>query len=351
MKKIGFWGARIENIGLGTQTWEWCRHMNPAKIMIADLTPQNKLKGYPERFPEGTPLFQIWADEKLIRKFLKGLDVVVCTETPYNDDFFNIAREMGVKSVLTFNYEFLDYYEKPDLPFPDVMLAHSSWHFRQVSKDFGDKCKVEYLPVPVNRDVIKRRQIKRAKTFVHVAGQTLHEDRNGTEIFLKALGHIRTDLKVKIYTQHDLFKPGSILDLGIDPKNLEVINQDLDNYWDLYKTGDVLVMPRRYGGLCLPLNECMAAGMVPMMPNIDPQTEFLHDRMLTPVAKRSPIVARAPQIFAYDVLPETLAYHMDLLHTSNHGAVEALSNYADAYAEVISWSALKPVYDDFLEKL
>lgn len=346
MKKIGFWGARADNVGLGTQTWEFCRHINPDKIMIADLTPESGRKSYLERYPKGTPLFQLCADEPLIRKFLDGLDLVICSETPYNNDFFRIAREMKVKSILTFNYEFLDYYDQPSLPLPDVLLAHSQWHFRKVLKDFGDKCEVVYLPVPVNRDVIARREVKHAKTFVHIAGQQLHEDRNGTEIFLKALPLIRTDLKVKIYSQHEIEKPKGNLNCS-----LEITNEDIDNYFDLYKKGDVLVMPRRYGGLCLPLNECMAAGMIPIMPNIDPQNEFLHDKMLTPVAKRTAITARAPEIYAYDVLPETLAYHMDLLHTANHGSIEALSEYSDAYAKVISWEALKPVYLDFLEKI
>lgn len=348
MKKIGFWGARADNIGLGTQTWEFCRHINPCKIMIADLTAESGRKSYPERFPKHAESFQMAADEPLIRKFLTGLDIVVCAETPYNNDLFRIAREMDVKSILTFNYEFLDYYDQPDLPMPDVLLAHSPWHFQKVLKDFKDKCEVVYLPVPVNRDVIARRKIKHAKTFVHIAGQSLYQDRNGTKIFLEALKYIRTDLKVKIYTQHPL----TLEDMTEAVKyKAEVIPVDIDNYWDLYTKGDVLVMPRRYGGLCLPLNECMAAGMIPIMPAVEPQMEFLHDKMLTPVVRRTAIAARSPEIYAYDVDPQTLAYHMDLLHELNHGAIEDLSDYSDAYAQVIAWETLKPVYMDFLEKI
>jgi hypothetical protein len=248
-------------------------------------------------------------------------------------------------------YEFLDYFEHPEYPLPDVLLAPSTWHLEKVKEKFGKDCLVDYIPVPVNREVIARRKIKKARTFVHIAGYDLYEDRNGTKIFLEALQYITTKAKIKIYTQHDLGDPGGLIPSNIYPKHIEVINRNVTNYWDLYKTGDVMVMPRRYGGLCLPLNEAMAAGMIPIMPNIDPQVQFLHNQTLTPVRGRKPLPAKAPGIFAYDIDPQSLAYHIDLLFVGDHGKIESLSDYSDSYAQVISWDSLKDFYLALFENI
>jgi hypothetical protein len=44
----------------------------------------------------------------------------------------------------------------------------------------------------------------------------------------------------------------------------------LPNYLDQYKDGDVLVIPRKYGGLCLPMQEALAHGIPVIMPDIEP---------------------------------------------------------------------------------
>jgi glycosyltransferase involved in cell wall biosynthesis len=42
------------------------------------------------------------------------------------------------------------------------------------------------------------------------------------------------------------------------------------NWWELYDFGDVLLMPRRFGGLCLPIQEAMAAGLAVVALDTEP---------------------------------------------------------------------------------
>src|SRR5581483_7515404 len=66
------------------------------------------------------------------------------------------------------------------------------------------------------------------------------------------------------------------------------VKHNIANYEDIYKKGSVLVLPRKYGGNCLPMNEALSAGMPVIMSNISPQADFLPDKWLVD-AKESDI--------------------------------------------------------------
>lgn len=338
--RIGLFGARCDNTGLGTQTWEFYKHIRPAKTLVIDTSDNHpERKQYFERFPDAT-FFKGTPDLITITEFLKDLDVVFCMETPYNYDLFAYARAMGVKTILQYNWEFLDYLQNPNLSVPDLFASPSMWYYENMP--FANKT---FLPVPVNREVIKYKQRKKIKTLLHIAGPLLHEDRNGTDIFLKSLPLLDEKLKVIIYTQHQIDMP----ELDIKCK-VQIRRLDMDNYYDLYKEGDMLIMPRRYGGLCLPLNEAMAAGMIPIMTKISPNTHILHPIELIPAFTYKDIETRTI-LRAYEISPEILAEKINHIARCDSDVIGNLSNFSNEYANMISWEFLKPLYLKIMKTL
>ena len=83
--------GRCDNKGLGNMTWEFYKHIKPAKVMIID----NKFTRNLERFPGATLIKTKRPSDNQLITFLKDLDIVLTFETPYNTDLFVIAKKMG----------------------------------------------------------------------------------------------------------------------------------------------------------------------------------------------------------------------------------------------------------------
>lgn len=328
--RIGLWGARADDTGLGNLTKEFFDHMKPAKTMVVNIDIFTGNTSHVERYPGATVTSRGYPTPLEIDEWCKDLDVVYCVETPYDYELFNIARARGIKTVLHFMFEFLDYFQLPHLARPDLMLAASTW--RQ------DEFPSQLLEVPVSREHLPFRARKEAKTFVHIAGANAIHSRNGTDTLLSAIPLVKSDVKFIIHSQ----KP---LPYNDDPR-LTVLVGNTDRYWDMYR-GDVLVMPRKYGGLCLPLNEAMSTGMVPIMTDISPQNGFLHPDTLIPAKLVGNFDART-KIDIYEADPQDLADKIDELANRN---ILELSSFSAGYANSISWENQKPHYIALFEAL
>ena len=132
------------------------------------------------------------------------------------------------------------------------------------------------------------------------------------------------------------------------PDNVELVVEtgDVNKYWDLYRQGDVLVMPRRFGGLCLPAQEALGAGMPVVMPDIDPNNRWLPQEWLVRATRQ----AQFPSVTPIDV------YHSDpraLASIINRFATD-LTFYDRARARAaqlrdqLSWDNLKSDYDKLI---
>lgn len=329
--RIGLFGAQASNKGLGIQNWEFYRHIKPFKTVVIDISHLNGMKLYPERFPDAV-FHKGFPTHQLIDEFLKDLDLVFTCETPYDWELgyylFYRARQLGIKTVQQPNYEFLDYHQRPELPKPDIFALPSMWHW----EDFPFENKV-FLPVPVDTYKLKRREIREAETFLHIAGKPASQDRNGTEIVVEAAKLIPW-AKIIVRSQEKMSLPGI-------PANVRFITENVDDYRKLYETGDVLLMPRRYGGLCLPVNEALAKGMPVIMPDIDPNNRWLPKDWLISAEKTGEIIDRTP-INVMSITPYDLAQRIYEFATDEKFGLQSLR--ARRIAEEISWRNLKPVY-------
>lgn len=337
--------ARADNTGLGNQTWELYRHLKPSKTYIIDLTTINaqigkKTELHLERYPDGRVL-EGPPTKVMIEEILSGTDVLLTVETPYNYELFERAKAKGIKTILQYNYEFLDYLQIPGLPQPDLLLAPSTWHLEDVKGRFD--ANVEYLPVPTNRHVLPFRERTTAKHFVHVAGHPTFMDRNGTAVVLEAMQYVKSPIQLTIYSQ---FPIESYFDERITLKHL-----DIENYWTIYnqKDYDILLLPRRYGGLSLQLNESLSVGMPVVMTDVEPQNSFMPKQLLIEPLGADTIHTRT-EIECYKPSQQALARKIDELYREPR-LVNNLSKWANRYAETTSWHTLKPKYDNLIKNL
>lgn len=322
--------AQPHNTGIGNQSWEFCRHMNPAKVLLTDLTilhgqAGKKVKAYPERFSDhDTRTCQGVPSPQDIDWLTTDVDVVFVIETPLNHELFTLARFKNVRTVLQLNWEFLDLAQHTNLPHPDVLLAPSQWCYPNIFRLAKQRdMRIEYLPVPVATDRIGRRTVREVKRAIHVAGHKTYMDRNGTEIVRQTGQLLQSQANIEIHEQTE---------------------REVENYWELYQEGDVLLLPRRYGGLSLQIQEACAAGMIPVVGRHDPYAT-------TAVAVRSDkaqkLRLRVP-IHTYNVNPIDLARTLDKLADMD---TTELSDRMYAYADSISWRTMKMKYRIFLEEI
>jgi glycosyltransferase involved in cell wall biosynthesis len=338
--------------GLGYQTKEFYDHIKPVKTLICDLRSYNQMPIYPEWYPDGR-LCSGFPKKEDCEWLTDGVDVLFVCENPLNYDLFTIARQKRVKIVQQLNYEFCDYYKSPSLPYPDVFAMPSSWGMSNI-KALG-RGETVYWPVPVNISKIPFRKIEEVKTFVHIGGRPASEDRNGTISFLNAAKQLGHKYNYILYLQapsdyfsnskYELLRNAvteAVVYLGM---NLEVIYNCEDNAM-MYSRGDVMVLPRRYGGLCLPLWEALSAGMPVIMPRISPNGTNLPDNWLCE-ASFSSMLKKAPEVVIYNTDTHDLSLKMNLMAKT----IKEDNLKARELAEFMSWENQLPIYKERLQKL
>lgn len=353
--------ARADNTGLGMQTLEFYRHMKPDKTMVVDISAFNKNKQYPERYPEKATFIYGFPTKQDIDEFLKDLDVLFVAESPYNYYLYDRAKELGVKTAVQYNYEFFDWFAHPEYPKPDMLIAPSRWHYEDIQK-WCDEFNVKhvYLHCPVNRDELPFREIRKAKTFLHVAGRSAAHDRNGTETVIQASRYLNSDAQILVHFQgeqglaHQATKSVSdyaeYLSTHGDEDKCTIEQVELDDYSDIYRDGDVLLLPRRYGGNCLPLNEALSVGMPVIMTDISPNNSLLPKNWLIPATIINQFTPRTV-IDIYSADPLHLARCIDRFADMPEEAMLLENVKASNLGQSISWEMMRWQYAETLEKL
>lgn len=315
--------ARCDNTGLGVESHDVVRWLDPDRVLvIRGGGPAVRRREFPERFarcPAVTFLDRAPTWEQ-IDEFLDGLETLFAIETPYDWRIVERANARQVRTILRINYECL-----PDpVPVqPDLMVAPIDWY---------QPPSTLLLPFPVDRQRFPFRQRHIAHRFVHMGGNQGLFGRNGTAELLRAIPMVRSDVRFVIYSQ----KPLEPID---DPRVRFQIGDHVDNA-DLFREGDVLVFPRRYGGQALAMNEALSTGMPVMMTDMRPQSAFLpHELLIRPTRFEQARILRTVEAAVID--PAAIAARID--EWANRD-ISRFSELADTYAESISWTVLRPRY-------
>jgi glycosyltransferase involved in cell wall biosynthesis len=325
--------ARADNRGLGQQTWAVQRNLHPAKTMVVDCPSMQPLQLHTERFP-GAHIVRGLPTEVDYAQFLDGLDVVYTAETGYGD-LWSIANRMGVRSVLHANYEFLDLRDQPT-----VWAAPSLWNFDRWPAG------TTHLPVPIETDrfTITEKPLT-ASRFLHIVGRPAIHDRNGTLDLLQALQHVTAPITVTVTCQQPGYVSSLIREHNIHTPNnvtLVVNSADRDNYWTIYDNQHAMILPRRFGGLCLPANEAIGAGIPVIMPNIDPNNLWLCKAWLTEAIHAGEFSAKQ-HIQFYRTDPQVLAAKIDQLALDEDFYGHSVY-MARNLRKALSWETLTPRY-------
>lgn len=330
--------ARADSRGLGIQTRAIHDHLNPAKTLVIDCPSAKPLPIRRDWYPNATWInglpkahdFAYW---------LPGLDCVYTAETPYSHSLFEEAHRLGVKTVLHVNPEFLDHIRKPYLPKPSVFACPTRWMFDRIPDP-----KI-VLPMPVDTTKIRPHTADKATRFLHVVGRPAIHDRAGTADLLLALESVRADITVTITCQEPGYVASLISAHGIhlpDNITLNIADGDIDHHQDLYTGHHVLLAPRRFGGLSLPMQEACAAGMPVLATAISPNTDWLPPDWLAPAAHAGTFTAHT-SIDLWTV--DHHAYAIAVDHIAAHPAYyRQSSERAAAIAKGLSWTELRAEY-------
>lgn len=357
--------ARADNSGLGMQTLEFYKHMHPQKTMVVDISKLNGNKQYYDRYPANAFFVKGIPTPQDIELLLADIDVVFVAESAYNPLLYTRAKELGVKIANQYNYEFFDWFNA-NSPKPDMFIAPSRWHYDDVERlvnetniTTGAHIRHAYLHCPVNRELLPPREIKQARTFLHTAGRSAAHDRNGTLTVIEAAKYLKTDAKIVIHFQgqqglaHQATKDlGAYMSFLAEQhvENVVIIQNEYDNYQDVYNQGDVLLLPRRYGGNCLPMNEALSVGMPVIMTDISPNNSFLPANWLIQANMTGQFTPRTT-IDIYSADPKELATKIDEFYNKSETQIWNANVIASSLAQAISWEAMKPKYIEVLENL
>lgn len=331
--RIGTLGYRTPT-GLGYQVKSYTEHLPVTKVLVIDLSGHN---GMPlNEWHSEHPTVRGYPTNRDIDVFLEDLDVVLLAETPLNYYLYERAKEVGVKTAVVYNFEFFDHFLHPEYPTPDLLIAPSRWRYDEIDH-FAKMRGIQhtYLHHPVDREVFKFR-LRHSRKFIHIAGNPAVNDRNGTWDFMRVLptGTVITqsdDLARHIRMRYSQSRVHSAIS---DPTRL-------------YEMGDILVLPRRYGGNCLPLNEALSCGLPVIMPDISPNNQLLPPEWLVPATVEGAFTPRT----VIDIYSTNLQALSDKLEWFRDQPIEPHSQKANEIAKSISWEVMKPQYLNVLERL
>ena len=245
--------ARADDRGLGYQTKGFYDHIRPEVTVVIDMTPVTK-GNWPQHFdwyPDGvvTP----WAGytapiTKAAHEALLTCDVVYSAETFYDPHLLARLTAAGVGSVRHVNPELFGHEPSSTVWYP------TQWRIDDLPPG-------PVVPVPID-DAHIADSPAGPGLLLHTGGHRATADRNGTQIVWSVIR--RQPWRWRITSQDGL---GPVA-RGLEGK-VEMVG-GVEDRWSLYDGCAVLVMPRRYGGLCLPVLEASARGLAVVMPDCPP---------------------------------------------------------------------------------
>jgi glycosyltransferase involved in cell wall biosynthesis len=234
------------------------------------------------------------------------------------------------------NAEFYDHIVYPEFEMPDLIIMPSVWKLDEIRNHAESRgTKVVQIHHPVDRDEI-RYVPRTGKQFMHVAGTPASFDRNGTWEFLQACPNGIVAVQNDELARHIAmrYSQAQIYPNMPDPNIM-------------LQTGDILVLPRKYGGNCLVLNEALASGMPVIMTDISPNNHLLPPEWLVPAHVTGTFTPRTEvQVHTVDV-PALFAK----LEWMRDQDIVQMSKQASDIADTISWTALKQTYINALESI
>lgn len=323
--------VRADNGGLGVQTWEIARHIRPDRVLIVDVHPRRGDVFLPERYDD-------IAEWKITTNPVAPDDLAWLTEdadTLFSSETFYLSDELPphtTQLVLLANPElFMPHYADLAQTGAIKVFAPTEWERRRLGAN-------QLLLQPVARDLIAYRpRSGPARNFVHIsAGAML--DRNGTDLVGDACAlYDGPPITMHVAGPH---RP----ERTIRTRACTVVPlDDVTDYWDRWNAHefDVLVQPRRYGGLSLLVQEAAAAGIPAITLDRFPESSWPQTYRV-PCTPGDQARMKGGMFRVAQADPRHVAEAMAALATVD---ISTMSADADRYAESTSWATLLPAWN------
>lgn len=343
--------GRCDGGGLASISLAVHEHLHPERTLLIDLGDRGRgdcsVESYVAHQYRGMEIYRTDFAGGLPTRALEwfcapGLDAIYVPEFLYDDRLLRMAKQNGIRVVVHAMPELAPWATtapqrlEQSAPRPELAIP-TAWREETLPS-------ARLLPVPVARDRLPFRQRTKVEHLYHVTGAAML-DRNGTEILLRSLPFITRDCALTIRSERPL-------DLPAAPHvDVTVITDRAENYWESIPDADLLVLPRRYGGLCLPIQECMSLGMAHLVLDGDPYAKDGGGFGIPSKVGREHAM-KGGMVPVRDADPRDLASAIDALidgSFSEDETVSDLSDYADAWAEQHAWHGpLLDVWCEFL---
>lgn len=326
--------VRAEDRGLGHLTWEAARAIKPAAIVAIDMGEW--ARGFPphaERYP---PELTTWAtfdghaprgehlDVMAVADAFTDCDVVWSAETFYD---WRLVRELHRRRIRTVIHTMPEFHREECNAVPNVWLP-TPW---LAERHPG----APVVPIGVALDRFEH--VRPADPFedgplrvLHVAGHRAAMDRNGTQTVVESTAHMQQQVHVTIRTQDaEVASPSPGPHVTTDVQRLTG-----GDYWDAYDGHHVLLLPRRYGGLSLPAQEALGAGLGVVMPACEPNEWWPTVRVHA--HRSTALQAPAGEIRTYGCDARDVAQAIDFLASHRDDLANA-QRLGRAWAEAMAW--------------
>lgn len=332
MRRLGLI-ARADQGGIAAQTWQFARRMRPEKILVVHTEHETRGKAQPSIY--GGLGKEVRTTRRAPRRMdaewlVQDIDVIFTVECFYGGEVPHAAARKGVQTVIQGNPEMTGLGEVFD-----VMLAPTSWRLDALPGE------PRLLPFPTDPELLPPLGDERGpiEHLYHVTSSAMC-DRNGTQILLDALGRVRHELTLSIRGG----EAGRVEHRGlVTVRWLGHHDGMFYEHWS-YEY-DALVLPRRYGGLCLPMQEAATLGLPIITLDVEPNREWLPTASLVPAVVESRENMRGGQFDIYRCEPRRLAGAINQM-VEDPSTAAYMSERSRAWANAISWDALSDHYND-----
>lgn len=253
-------------------------------------------------------------------------DALLFFETPFHWKLIPQARDKGIPTTLIPMFECTPY----PLPYePDNIIVPSGLDLKYYDRGV-------LIPIPVD---VPWRLRKKAKIFVHNAGNLGLGGRNGTDEVIKAMEYVETPVQLIVNSQVPITAPyKKRISVQAGAGRIKIFEGQVQTN-ELF-TGDVFLFPEKFNGLSLPIQEAFASGMMVMCGDRFPMNSWLPRLPLIPV-ERYKKERIAVEFDSAQYNPKTIAKTIDEWYGKD---ISDFSIQGKEWAESVSWSKLTPAY-------
>ena len=340
--------VRLDQGGLAAQSQQMTDLLRPEKVVCVDM-------GTKGRGPAQDPADLEWHGADVLHvgasaggsmrdvvDFLRGIGALWSAESLY---WMGLPRKLQTRGVA------MRVHTNPELAFhldPEVSHALPTvWEQERMGLP------VVPHPTPVGDPVFDElAKANAAKTgpverVLHVAAPAML-DRNGTQVVLDACrAYAGPPFTLVVAGSGLTGRHAFDLPESIGRVTIERLPEQTDRH-AMYADVDLLVLPRRYGGLCLVAYEAAAAGLPVVMPDLSPQDSWSGVRTFPTLPAHHVESMRGGRFQVHEPDPEALAVHL-AAYTAHPTLVMDLRAQARQWAEGLSWPNVRQAWHDWLD--